>query len=314
MVILVAGGAGYIGSQLLRSLPNDDHFKGATIRIIDNMFRETYASLMDLPLNTKYEFIEGDIKDDESLETAFKDVELVFDLAGITSVPLSYQKKELTMEVNVRWAKKVLDYALKVGVKKFLYSSSAAVYGPTEGMVTEEHKCKPTGPYAESKLIAEQQCIRESEETGLDTTVLRLGTVFGYAPAMRLDTVVNRFTYLACIGATLTVWIGAEKAKRPYLHVKDAVRGFLFAATDKRTGGQVYNLVGQNASLNELIETIKKHVPNVKIEKKKVEQPQLSYTLDGSKMRKLGFQTKYTLDDGIKEIVDKFRSFVHAER
>jgi len=310
MVILVTGGAGYIGSQLIRSLPDDDYFKGATIRIIDNMFRETHASLMDLPSNTKYEFIEGDIKDDRSLETAFKDVKIVFDLAGITSVPLSYQKTELTMEVNVRWAKKVLDYALKVGVKKFVYSSSAAVYGPTEGIVSEENKCKPTGPYAESKLVAEQQCIRESKETGLDTTVLRLGTVFGYAPAMRFDTVVNRFTYLACVGMPLTVWIGAEEAKRPYLHVKDAVRGFLFAATEKRTKGQVYNLVGQNASLKELIENIKKYVPNVKIEKKRVEQPQLSYTLDDSKIRKLGFQTEHTLDDGIKEIVDKFRSFI----
>jgi len=310
MVILVTGGAGYIGSQLIRSLPNHDHFKGATIRIIDNMLRETYASLMDLPLNTKYEVIEGNIKDDESLKTAFKDIEIVFDLAGITSVPLSYEKKELTMEVNVKWAKKVLDHALKVGVRKFVYSSSAAVYGPTEGVVTEEHECKPTGPYAESKLIAEQQCIRACIETGLDTAALRLGTVFGYAPAMRFDTVANRFTYLACIGMPLTVWIGAEEAKRPYLHVKDAVRGFLFAASDKRTKGQVYNLVGQNASLNELIETIKKYVPNVKIEKKKVEQPQLSYTLDDSKIRKLGFQTKHNLDDGIKEVVDKFRSFI----
>lgn len=310
MVILVVGGAGYIGSQLIRSLSNYDHFKGETIRIVDNMFRETYASLMDLPLNTKYEFIEGDIKDDESLKTAFKDVEIVFDLAGITSVPLSYEKKELTMEANVKWAKKVLDHALKVGVRKFVYSSSAAVYGPTEGVVTEEHECKPASPYAESKLIAEQQCIRASKETGIDTAALRLGTVFGYAPAMRFDTVVNRFTYLACIGSPLTVWIGAERAKRPYLHVKDAVRGFLFAASDKRTKGEVYNLVGQNASLNELIETINKYVPNVKIEKRKVNQPQLSYTLDDSKIRKLGFQIKYTLNDGIREIVEKFKIFL----
>ena len=131
---------------------------------------------------------------------------------------------------------------------------------------------------------------------------------------MRFDTVANRFTYLACIRFPLTVWIGAEKAKRPYLHVKDAVRGFLFAASDRRTKGEVYNLIGQNASLDELIETIKKYVPNVKIEKKRVEQPQLSYTLDDTKIRKLGFQTKHTLDDGIKEIVDKLRSFIIGRR
>jgi len=311
MTILVTGGAGYIGSKLIRKIPNHENFEGKTIRIIDNMFRETHASLMNLPLDAKYEFIEGDIKDEEALKTAFKDVEIVFDLAGITSVPLSYEKKELTMEVNVKWAKKVLDHAQKAGVQKFVYSSSAAVYGTTEGVVTERHECQPTSPYAQSKLIAEQQCIRASKENGLDTTVLRLGTVYGYAPAMRFDTVVNRFTYLACVGMPLTVWIGAERAKRPYLHVEDVVRGFLFAASDKRTRGQVYNLVGQNASLNELIENIKKHVPKVKIEKRKVEQPQLSYTLDDSKIRKLGFQTKCTLDDGIKEIVDKFKSFLY---
>lgn len=310
MSVLVTGGAGYIGSQLIRDLPLSRDFKGRTIRILDNMFRERYVSIMNLPAGVKYEFIEGDIRKDEDLKAAFKDVEVVFDLAGITNAPLSFERKELTMDVNYEGWKKILTYAIKNDVK-FVYASSASVYGSTEGLVDEDYDCKPASPYGESKLMAEHECIKACKESGLNATVLRLGTVYGYTIGMRFDTVVDRFVYFACIGMPLTVWIGAENAKRPYLHVKDCVRGLMFAATDERMKGEVYNLVGQNASLGEIIEIIRKQVPNVKIDKVAVKHlHSLSYMLDNSKIRKLGFETRCTLEEGVKEIVEKFKTLL----
>jgi len=310
MSVLVTGGAGYIGSQLIRDLPFSRDFEGRTVKILDNMFRERYVSIMNLPAGVKYEFIEGDIRKDEDLKAAFKDVEVVFDLAGITNAPLSFERKELTMDVNYEGWKKILTYAIRNGVK-FVYASSASVYGPTEGMVDENFDCKPASPYGETKLMAERECIKACEESGLNVTILRLGTVYGYSIGMRFDTVVDRFTYLACIGMPLTVWVGAEDAKRPYLHVKDAVRGLLFVVTDKRTKGKVYNVVGQNASLGEIIKIIKKQIPKVKIKKVKVKHlHSLSYMLDNSKIRKLGFETCYTLEEGIKGIIDKFKTLL----
>lgn len=311
MSVLVTGGAGYIGSQLIRDLPSSRDFEGRTIKILDNMFRERYVSIMNLPASVKYEFIEGDIRKDEDLKAVFKDVEVVFDLAGITNAPLSFERKELTMDVNYEGWKKILAHAMRNDVKKFVYASSASVYGPTEGIVDENYDCKPASPYGESKLMAERECIKACKESGLNATVLRLGTVYGYTIGMRFDTVVDRFVYLACIGMPLSVWIGAEDAKRPYLHVKDSIRGLMFAVTDKRTRGEVYNVVGQNASLGEITKIIKEHIPQAKIQKVEVKHlHSLSYMLDNSKIRKLGFETRYTLEEGVKEIVAKFKTLI----
>src|SRR6266516_3873505 len=193
MVILVTGGCGYIGSRLIRDLASSKRFAGSTIRVIDNMLRERYVAIMDLPTQGHFEFLEGDIRNDGDLKKAFKDVDMV------------------------------VDHAVNAGVERFVYSSTASVYGPTTGIVDEKYTCKPISPYGESKLQAERACLSASREDGLHATVLRLGTVFGYSVGMRFDTVVDRFTYLACIGTPLTVWESAQHEKRPYLHISDTV-------------------------------------------------------------------------------------------
>src|SRR5205807_6032376 len=134
-------------------------FAGGTIRVIDNMMRERYVAIMDLPLDGRFEFMEGDIRNDEDLKRAFQDVDMVVDLAGITNAPLSFERKDLTFDVNVNGGRKVVDYALKYEVEKFVYSSTASVYGPTKGIVNESFPCKPISPYGESKLQAEQSCL-----------------------------------------------------------------------------------------------------------------------------------------------------------
>ncbi|TMI06314.1 NAD-dependent epimerase/dehydratase family protein, partial [Candidatus Bathyarchaeota archaeon] len=244
MTILVTGGCGYIGSRLIRDLALGSKFSGSTIRVLDNMSKERYVSLMDLPSSKKFEFIEGDIRKGEDLGKAFRDIEMVVDLAGITNAPLSFERKDLTFDVNVNGGRKVVDYALKYEVEKFVYSSTASVYGPTKGIVNESFTCKPISPYGESKLQAEQSCLAAVEKHGLDATVLRLGTVYGYSIGIRFDTVVDRFTYLACSGAPLTVWESARTEKRPYLHVADASDAILFALGRPDTKGEIYNVVG----------------------------------------------------------------------
>ena len=308
MVILVTGGCGYIGSQLIRDLATDKRFEGSTVRVLDNMVRERYVSLMDMPAQGDFEFIEGDIRKDEDLRLAFRDVEEVVDLAGITNAPVSFERKELTFDVNVNGGRRVVEHALKSEVDRFIYSSTASVYGPTIGIVDEESPCKPISPYGESKLQAERAVIDAARKSGLNATVLRLGTVFGYSVGMRFDTVVDRFTYLACIGMALTVWESAQREKRPYLHLRDATDALVFAMRRDDMKGAIYNVVGENASIGRITSVIQQFVPDVRV----IVTPtpslnQVSYELDASRIGRLGFRTGRSLEEGVREIADRFR-------
>jgi UDP-glucose 4-epimerase len=311
MVILVTGGCGYIGSRLIRALAADRKFAGSTIRVLDNMMRERYVAIMDLPLQGHFEFLEGDIRKDDDLEKAFKDVEMVIDLAGITNAPLSFERKDLTFDVNVNGGRKVVERALKAGVQKFVYSSTASVYGPTKGIVDENYPCKPISPYGESKLQAEKACLEAAKLHGLDATVLRLGTVFGYSIGMRFDTVVDRFAYMASIGTPLTVWESAQNEKRPYLHIADSCDALVYALKRPDLKGEVYNVIGENASMNRITSVIKQEVPDTHVTITPTPNlNQVSYELDGSKIQKIGFRPQHTLEEGVKEIVDRFKAFV----
>ncbi|MFX1487290.1 MAG: NAD-dependent epimerase/dehydratase family protein [Promethearchaeota archaeon] len=306
-MILVTGGAGYIGSQLVQEIPKHESFQGETIRILDNMFRERYVTLWSLPKEVKFEFIEGDITKEEDVKRAMKDVHLVFHLAAITNAPLSFERKELTKQVNLIGTKNVLKHALKNNVERLVYSSTASVYGPVEGIVREDHECKPESPYGLYKLLGEKECIRAYQENGLKTLAPRLSTVYGYSIGMRVDTVVNRFSYLAATGNPLTLF-GTGEQRRPFLHLRDAVNMFLFLITHTDAIGEIYNVVGQNASINEIITIIRKFIPDAKIKRltgtKHLEE--LSYMLDDSRIRRLGYKTRYNLEEGTMELLDKF--------
>jgi len=314
MVVLITGGAGYLGSELMRELPKDKRFAGTTIRVLDNMFRERYVSLWNLPKDAKYEMMEGDIRNKEDVKKAMQDVEIVYDLAGITNAPLSFEREELTKEVNYGGALVVLKEALNKGAE-LIYSSTASVYGPTEGVVDETFECKPVSPYGKYKLMAEQEILKSAKENGLRGTTLRLGTVYGWTIGMRFDTVIDRFCYLASIGMPLTIYDSAVNEKRPYAHVKDVMRGFLFAAGRKDMHGETFNLVGHNAGVGEVADAIKEVLP--KTEVKITSTPslnQLSYVLDDGKMKKLGFEHEYTLKEGVKDIIDSFEAFTRGRK
>jgi len=144
--------------------------------------------------------------------------------------------------------------------------------------------------------------------------------VHGYSIGMRFDTVVDRFAYLACAGMPLTVWESARMEKRPYLHVADATDALIFALGRSDIKAQTYNVIGENASMNRIIDVIKKEVPNVQVTvTPSPSLNQLSYELDGSKIERLGFRPRKSLEDGVREIVEKFHALLgsrarHARR
>jgi len=309
MTVLVTGGLGYLGSRLIRELPDHPTFSQEEIRILDNFRQPRYHSLWDLPVYADYDFVEADIRDEAALEAAMAGVDTVFHLAAVTNAPETFDIPEKTREVNYTAALDVYETAREAGVNQFVNVSTCSVYGTTESEIDESFECDPESPYGEAKLAAEQEMLdRYDGEMGL--TALRLGTVYGWTTGMRFDTVVDKFALLAATGQPLTVYEGAEDQKRPYLHVQDSVRSMLFAASELGDG-EAYNVVGQNGRLQDVVDAIVKNFPDVEIGYTEAENlNQLSYIVSDEKIRAEGFETAYTLDDGVAELADKFRSFL----
>ncbi|MFC4550037.1 MULTISPECIES: NAD-dependent epimerase/dehydratase family protein [Halorussus] len=309
MTTLITGGLGYLGSRLIRELPNNPQFSQETIRILDNFRQPRFHALWDLPPYADYEFVEADIRDENAVRSAMEDVDTVFHLAAITNAPETFDIPEKTWEVNYDGALNVYEAARDADVSEFVNAVTCSVYGTTEKKIEEDFECDPESPYGEAKLEAEQEMFdRYDGEMGL--TGLRLGTVYGWSTGMRFDTVVDKFALLAATGQPLTVYEGAEDQKRPYLHVHDSVRSMIFAA-NKLGDGEAYNVVGQNGRLQDVVDAIVTHFPDVDIGYTEVEHlNQLSYVVSDEKIRNEGFETCYTLDQGVEELADKFRAFL----
>ncbi len=308
---LITGGLGHIGSKLIREYAKREDIE--LIRIMDNFLVQRYCSLFNLPSHKKYEFIEGDICNDADLERAMKNIDVVIHLASITYAPSTLPKPEETERVNFEGTKKVLNAAIRAGVKKFLFPSSTSVYGEAEGIVDENYiGYKPSTPYAETKLASERfiQEIGKSEK--IHAVVLRMGTIFGTSMGMRFHTAINKFCYLAALNQPLTVWDSALNSKRPYLGLNDNIRAFEFLEKHGKSG-EVYNIVTKNYSMGEIIEVIKGFVPNVKIEI--TQSPiinQKPYHVSNEKIRALGFEFEDDLQDSVKETIELFRKIIYS--
>jgi len=307
MTVLVTGGLGYLGSRLLRELPDHPSYAGETVRILDNYRKPRYQTLWDLPAYADYEFVDADVRDGEAVRAAMVDVETVFHLAAITNAPETFDIPEETWAVNHEGSMNVYEAAREAGASQFVNVSSCSVYGRTDEEITETFECDPESPYGEAKLAAEQEILAHTDDE-MGVTALRLGTVYGWTRGMRFDTVVDKFALLAATGEPLTVYEGAEDQRRPYLHAQDAVRSMLFAASELGDG-ETYNVVGENGRLQDVVDAIERHFPDVDVGYTQVEQlNQLSYVVSDAKIRERGFETAHDLDRGVAELADKFRA------
>ncbi len=311
--ILVTGGLGHIGSQLIREYAKREDVE--LIRILDNLSTQRYCSLFDLPTEKKFEFIEGDVNDSIVLERAVKDIDVVIHLAGVTDAPTTIKNPEVTRKVNLFGTQEILNASIKAGVKKFLFASSTSVYGEATGLIDETYEnLKPSSPYAKTKLDAEKLVIKAAKEQGLDACVLRKGTIFGKSIGMRFHTAVNKFVYLACLKKPLTVWENAYEQKRPYLGVMDSIRAYEFLEKHGESG-EIYNVLTENYTVRDIVEAIKKVVPDTKI--KMTRSPilnQKSYEISNKKIKDLGFEFKDSLERGMKEKVEMFRGINNNDK
>jgi UDP-glucose 4-epimerase len=306
MKIAVTGALGHIGSALIRALPAS--LPGAEVVLVDNLSTQRYCSLFDLPDGGAYRFVEADIVRAD-LEPVLAGADAVIHLAAITDAAGSFEIRDRVEEVNLTGGRRVAEACARVGAA-LLFPSTTSVYGTQRELVDEDcapEELKPQSPYAESKLRAEQMLVELGALVGLRWVTCRFGTIFGTSPGMRFHTAVNKFCWQAVMGQPLTVWRTAMDQKRPYLYLGDAVRAVTFILTERAFDGRVYNVVTDNASVRQLVDYIRPHVPDVTVEY--VDTPimnQLSYEVSNARFRKLGFEVSGTLEAGIGETIRLF--------
>ena len=265
--ILVTGGLGHIGSRLIRVLPQ--YIEDVEIVIYDNLLTQRYCSLFNLPQEAKYSFVNGDILTN-NLEADFWGVDAVVHLAAITQATESIYQPEVVEKVN---------------------------YEGTVDLLNAQT------PYAETKVAAEQYLSKMGEK-GLRYSIIRFGTIFGISPGIRFHTAVNKFTWQACIGEPITVWETALHQRRPYLDIEDAVKGVAFILKNELFENEVYNLVTLNATVEDIINEIRKNISDLKISFVKSDAMNtLSYDVNCEKIRGIGIVSTGSLERGVRDTV-----------
>lgn len=302
--IIVTGALGHIGSRLIREL--DPRFVDR-ITMIDNMESQRYCSLVDLPGTFTYRFYQDDIRTAD-LKKLLAGADIVVHLAAITNAEASHGREKEVEEVNLHGLQRVADACAELGIK-LLFPSTTSVYGSQSEVVDETCvELKPQSPYAESKLAAEEYLKRLGAK-GLRYIACRFGTIFGTSVGMRYHTAVNKFCWQAVNGIPVTVWKTAWEQRRPYLDLGDCVRSVNHIIEKDMFNGDLYNVLTENHTVKEIVETIQKFVPRLEVSY--VDSPimnQLSYDVRDAKFRETGFTPQGDLDQAIGATIKQFKA------
>lgn len=249
MKALVTGGAGFIGSHLVRALLE----RGDRVVILDNFASGRRSNLDEL--TGEIELVEGDLRSYERVHAAMKGVELVFHEGALPSVPRSVQDPLTTNEVNVSGTLNVLLAARDEGVGRVVFASSSSVYGDADGFPRDEtQRPQPLSPYGVAKLAAESYCRAFWQVYGLETVSLRYFNVFGprQDPASQYAAVVPRFIARLLEGKPPVIY-GDGTQSRDFTYVGNVVAGNLLAASAPDVAGEVLNVAtGGSLTVKEL--------------------------------------------------------------
>jgi nucleoside-diphosphate-sugar epimerase len=303
MRVLVTGGAGYIGSILTPLLLQQGH----AVRVLDSLLHGG-RSLLGPWSHPKFEFRNGDVRHPDTVADAVQGMDSVVHLAAIVGDPACAREPEVTRGINFEGSSLVLEKSMAAGVSRFIFASTCSNYGrmsdPTQ-LADESWELRPVSLYAETK-VAVEEAILDLQRADFSPTVLRFATVYGVSPRMRFDLTVNEFTLDLLTKGELVIF--GQEFWRPYVHVRDVARAVstVLSAPVEKVGNQVFNVgsTEQNYQKGQLVDLIKPHVPNARIEYvHKAEDPR-DYRVSFAKIKDaLSFEAAHTVEQGIDEIV-----------
>jgi UDP-glucose 4-epimerase len=303
--ILVTGAAGYVGGHLINSLLQDEKFADYEIVGIDNFAvgkKENYDLIRkDSRVTLEY----GDICD-KGVKDFLKDVEIVYHLAAISGIAACNKYPEMALKINVEGTLNLLEHAARREVEYFIYPSSAAVYGEIdEVLATENLPLNPLNKYGAMKASCEALCKAYYNSHGLGTIILRFTNIYGVGTYPKWRTAVTNFIKRALSNENLVIH-GSGEQKRDFIHIDDVIEIYKFIIKPQAKG-EVFNAgSGYVASVKEVAEVVlkiaKKKGINVNIDfEKPRESKERTFGYDISKLRSLGFESKYNLEKGIEK-------------
>jgi nucleoside-diphosphate-sugar epimerase len=300
--VLVTGGLGYIGSILCEHLLD----AGYRVAALDNlMYGAGQQGLYHLCANSQFDFLKGDVRDEALMKRTLPDVDIVIHLAAIVGAAACDRDPALAASVNLESVR--LLNRLRSPHQFVIFPNTNSGYGATSGQsfCTEETPLEPISLYGRTKVDAEQVLLNSP-----NAIALRLATVFGFSPRMRLDLLVNHFVYAAVKEGYLVLF--EKDFKRNFVHVRDVADCMLHALSHReRMAGSVYNLGldAANVSKEELALRVKQHVPNFYIHFAPIgsDPDKRNYVVSSAKLRNAGFEAARSLDDGIRELIKGYR-------
>jgi nucleoside-diphosphate-sugar epimerase len=298
MKVLITGGAGYLGSVLTERLLNS----GYSVTILDNlMYNQT--SLIHYSHNKNFDFIYGDVRNHKLLEELVPSFDVVIPLAAIVGFPACDRDKDLATAVNYDHVRKICEIVKDTKIR-VVYPNTNSGYGIGEnGECTEESPLNPISHYGVTKVKAEREVLN------IGGVSIRLATVFGSSPRMRMDLLVNEFVYKALTDKYITIF--EKNFTRNYIHIRDVAKTFQYMIENyEKFSGDVFNvgLSSANLTKQQLVEKIKEYVPNFAITYSDFyEDPdKRDYVVSNAKIEATGWSPEWSLDDGIVELIKTY--------
>jgi len=293
MKIMVTGGAGFVGSVLIPRLLGVGH----DVTVLDSL-RSSGHGLLGCFHNTGFHFVKGDVRDKQTVKQLVGEVDAVIHLAAIVGYPACRKYPELAQETNVTGTQNVVD-ALSAD-HALIYASTGSNYGKLETVCTEESPLNPISLYGITKTQAETISLTHPK-----AAALRFATAFGVSPRMRLDLMVNDFVHKAIVDKQLIVY--ERHFRRTFINVRDMAQSMIFTIDNiDRMAGESFNVGHESMNLTkeDIAQVIRKCVPfYLHFADIGKDEDQRDYEVSYEKIKKIGYQTDVTIEQGIDELV-----------
>jgi nucleoside-diphosphate-sugar epimerase len=307
--VLVAGGAGFIGSHIAEKLVD----QGTEVTVLDNLYTGLLENMENCSRSRKFRFVRGDVRNLKVVKRLVKDVDAVFNEAAVVSVSRSLEDPLLANEVNVGGTLNLLKASLDSGVRRYVQASSASVYGNAETLpVDETLPLNPVSPYAVAELAAENYARVFYRAYGLETVCLRYFNVYG-----------PRQTFSAYSGATTIFLNKLSRGQRPvifgdgeqtrdFVYVEDVVEANMLALNSAKAVGEALNIgTGIPHTVNELVQRLqeklgKQHLKPIYKSSRQGEIKHSYASIEKAK-RMLGYKPKFSLEEGIDKLAEWFQ-------